>query len=336
MSELQMVWALAVSTLRPYVSWAYVHAGLSRVAQFPTLFIPPEVETIREAVKDNGRGVEERRARRLQAPLVACHAEDEEATSYATSRTRTKFSTLISDRVFSGDVGETSDRALIPAANVHRGASSPDVNRPAFCVSSYTKNLPNAPMSITAPYLQLVLAAFCSTAWTSTTAKIPFYIISNGETPSLGRPGLTPVGKQRAESCIPNIFSQLNIGLIITCTVDRDGEEGLNCPAANETAVPFATAFGINISTCATGDGADDDCPNNTLQKFNKNSNQSVLFVWDSTDMEDLLENVDTDAGLDNDQLALHPDLILAVNPKDLTNVGVTSMNCTGIDGTAA
>ncbi|KAF8127493.1 hypothetical protein K438DRAFT_2000780 [Mycena galopus ATCC 62051] len=149
------------------------------------------------------------------------------------------------------------------------------------------------------PYLQLVPAAFCSTAYTSTTAKVPFYIT------------------------VPFRL------------VDRDGEEGLNCPAANETAVPLATALGINISTCATGDGADDDCPNNTLQKFNKNSDQSVLFVWDSTDMEDLLENLDTDAGLENDQLALHPDLILAVNPKDLTNVGVTSMNCTGIDGTA-
>jgi hypothetical protein len=55
----------------------------------------------------------------------------------------------------------------------------------------------------------------------------------------------------------------------------------------------------------ATGDGADDDCPNNTLQKFNKKSNQSVLLVWDSSDMEDLIENVDTDAGLDNDQLGL-------------------------------
>ncbi|KAF7374092.1 Phosphoglycerate mutase family [Mycena sanguinolenta] len=184
-------------------------------------------------------------------------------------------------------------------------------------------------------FLQLLLAALGSTACTSEPAGIPFYIISNGETPSLGRPGLTPIGKQRAESCIPAIFSGLNIGLIITCTVDRDGEEGLNCAAANETAVPLATALGINISTCATGDGADDDCPNNTLQNFRKNSNQSVLFVWDSTDMEDLIENVDTDAGLDNDQLALHPDLIVTVNPNDLENAGLTSMNCTGIDGTA-
>ncbi|KAF8143224.1 hypothetical protein K438DRAFT_1994035 [Mycena galopus ATCC 62051] len=37
---------LAVSTLRPYVSWAYVHAGFSHIAQFPMLFIPQEVETM--------------------------------------------------------------------------------------------------------------------------------------------------------------------------------------------------------------------------------------------------------------------------------------------------
>ncbi|KAJ6549572.1 hypothetical protein DFH09DRAFT_1501886 [Mycena vulgaris] len=125
------------------------------------------------------------------------------------------------------------------------------------------------------------------------------------KTPSLGRLGLTPVGKQRAESCIPNVFSQLNIGLILTCTVDKDGEEGLNCPAANETALPLAKTLGINITTCGTGDGADDNCVHNNIQKFNKNSNQSVLIVWDSTDMEDLIENVDTDAGLDNDLLGL-------------------------------
>ncbi|KAJ6572888.1 hypothetical protein DFH09DRAFT_1460959 [Mycena vulgaris] len=148
--------------------------------------------------------------------------------------------------------------------------------------------------------LLLVLGAICSTA---STAKIPFYIITNAETPSLGRPGLTPVGKRRAESCIHNVFSQLNIGLILTCTVDRDGEAGLNCPAANETALPLAKTLGINITACGTGDGADDDCVHDKIQKFNKNSNRSVLIVWDSRDMEDLIENEDTDAGLDNDSL---------------------------------
>ncbi|KAJ7833082.1 hypothetical protein B0H13DRAFT_2370577 [Mycena leptocephala] len=56
---------------------------------------------------------------------------------------------------------------------------------------------------------------------------------------------------------------------------------------------------------CATGDGAGDDCVHDKIQKFNKNSNQSVLIVWDSTDMEDLIEDADKDTGLDNDSLGL-------------------------------
>jgi len=31
------------------------------------------------------------------------------------------------------------------------------------------------------------------------------YIITNAETPSLNLPGLTPVGKQRAEVCLPEV-----------------------------------------------------------------------------------------------------------------------------------
>ncbi|KAF7372884.1 STE3-domain-containing protein [Mycena sanguinolenta] len=60
MSSLQMVWALATTlynlvftlrytTLRPYTSWADVHSGFSRVAQFPTIFIPAEVEKMYHA-----------------------------------------------------------------------------------------------------------------------------------------------------------------------------------------------------------------------------------------------------------------------------------------------
>jgi hypothetical protein len=31
------------------------------------------------------------------------------------------------------------------------------------------------------------------------------YIITNAETPSLDRPGLTPIGLQRAQDCIPPV-----------------------------------------------------------------------------------------------------------------------------------
>ncbi|KAJ7868443.1 hypothetical protein B0H13DRAFT_1897096 [Mycena leptocephala] len=84
------------------------------------------------------------------------------------------------------------------------------------------------------------------------------------------------------------------------------------------------------IAVDGTGDGAEDDCVHDKIHKFNKNSNQSVLIVWDSTDMEYLIESVDTDAGLDNDSLGLHADLILTVNPGNLKSVGESSMNCTG------
>jgi hypothetical protein len=69
--------------------------------------------------------------------------------------------------------------------------------------------------------------------------------------------------------------------------------------------VHYACVTILIVLLSATGDGADDDCPSNTIKKFNKSSNQSVLIVWDSTDLEDLIENVDTDASLDNDSLGL-------------------------------
>lgn len=33
----------------------------------------------------------------------------------------------------------------------------------------------------------------------------PVYIISNAETPSLNLPGLTPIGKKRANKCLPAV-----------------------------------------------------------------------------------------------------------------------------------
>jgi hypothetical protein len=44
------------------------------------------------------------------------------------------------------------------------------------------------------------------------------------------------------------VFSQLNIGFILSCKVDKDGEEGLGCPVANQTATPLAQALGLNIT----------------------------------------------------------------------------------------
>ncbi|KAK1220651.1 hypothetical protein PQX77_016607 [Marasmius sp. AFHP31] len=184
------------------------------------------------------------------------------------------------------------------------------------------------------PIQFLLAAAFFTQSLAQATPKIPYYIITNAETPSLGRPGLTPVGRQRAESCIPSVFSQMNIGLIVTCKVDKDGEEGLGCPAANETALPLAKALNVNITTCGTGEESNDECVHNKIRTFNKESNQSVLIVWDALGMDDLMENADVnDAGLDEDTLGMHPDLILTVVSGKRT--GQSSMNCTALDGPA-
>ncbi|KAJ7733970.1 hypothetical protein B0H16DRAFT_1578759 [Mycena metata] len=179
-----------------------------------------------------------------------------------------------------------------------------------------------------------VFVCFAATAIAATAPAPPYYIITNAETLSLDRPGLTPIGKQRAENCIPAVFSQFNIGFILSCTVDKDGEEGLGCPVANETATPLAQALGLNITYCGTGEESNDDCVHDKIKAFLKTSNQSALVVWDATDMDSLLENADVnDAGLDEDSLGIHADLILTVVSGK--RVGQTSMNCTGLDGPA-
>ncbi|KAF7358828.1 Phosphoglycerate mutase family [Mycena sanguinolenta] len=183
-----------------------------------------------------------------------------------------------------------------------------------------------------------VFVCLAATTIAATTTQ-PYYIITNAETPSLNRPGLTPVGKQRAEDCIPEVFSQLNIGFILSCSVDKDGEEGLGCPVAVKTATPLAQALGLNITLCGTGEESNDDCVHDKVHAFLKASNQSALVVWDGTDMDSLLENADVnDAGLDEDSLGLQQvssfaDLILTVVSGK--RVGQTSMNCTGLDGPA-
>ncbi|KAL4246662.1 hypothetical protein ABKN59_008867 [Abortiporus biennis] len=172
--------------------------------------------------------------------------------------------------------------------------------------------------------------------------KNTVYIISNAETPSLGRPGLTPIGAQRAIDCVPGIFEPLDIGIIISCDISDDGEDGVNCPAAVLTATPLANQLGLDIVTCGTGDDSNDECVSNKLKKFAKNDTTSAaLIIWDSDGLDDLLENIDadfpdtdddnSDDDDDDDDLGTHPDVILTVVNNVITLQ--TSMNCTGIDG---
>ncbi|KAF7358829.1 ANK-REP-REGION domain-containing protein [Mycena sanguinolenta] len=72
-------------------------------------------------------------------------------------------------------------------------------------------------------------------------------------------------------------------------------------------------------------------------------STQSILIVWESDDMDDLLESLnlelaEPDDGIDTgeddeDDLAIYADIILTKNYKK--PIVETSMNCTGIDGQA-
>jgi len=76
------------------------------------------------------------------------------------------------------------------------------------------------------------------------------------------------------------------------------------------------------------------------MNAFAKNSTQNILIVWDFTDMDDLLENINVDFpdndddDEDDDNLGLHPDVILTATKATIKFQ--TSMNCTGIDGQAA
>ncbi|KAJ6452981.1 hypothetical protein C8R45DRAFT_1039958 [Mycena sanguinolenta] len=170
-----------------------------------------------------------------------------------------------------------------------------------------------------------VFVCLAAIAIAATAPLQPYYIITNAETPSLNRAGLTPVGQARAESCIPPIFSQLNIGFILSCSANS-----LGCAAANETAMPLAQALGLNITLSTTGS------VKSKVNAFLKASatNQSALVVWNASEMEDLFDDADVnDDGIDDDSLAIHPDVILTVvNGK---RTGQTSMNCTGVDGEA-
>ncbi|KAF7355895.1 Phosphoglycerate mutase family [Mycena venus] len=167
------------------------------------------------------------------------------------------------------------------------------------------------------------------------------YIITNAERPSLRRPGLSPIGMERAESCIPAVFHALNIGLIVVCTPDIKTNA---CIPANTTAAPLAASLGLVPDTsCGTGDDAEDDCVGDLLKKYAKHNIQSILIVWDSNETDDLLENLDLelpesddddDSGEDDeDDLAIYADIILIKNKKK--SLVESSMNCTGIDGQA-
>ncbi|KAH8073009.1 hypothetical protein BXZ70DRAFT_1013250 [Cristinia sonorae] len=182
----------------------------------------------------------------------------------------------------------------------------------------------------------LPLAALAAAAANNTV-----YIISNAETPSLNLPGLTPIGLQRAQDCLPSLLGPLNIGKIISCPVD---EEDNLCGETVATATPTANALGLTIDTsCGADEETDDDCVTKLINQFGKNSTQAVLIVWDVNAMDDLFENLDIDDDNeddddnddddDDDDGAAHFDVITTIVKKKVQSTA--SQSCSGIDGQA-
>ncbi|KAJ7794432.1 hypothetical protein B0H14DRAFT_2923131 [Mycena olivaceomarginata] len=161
------------------------------------------------------------------------------------------------------------------------------------------------------------------------------YIITNAETPSLDRPGLTPIGLQRRRiASLRSIFADLNLGLIIVC---KPNNKTGACMPANDNRLAARRVPGARARQ-PLRDVVRRLCRQYTDDLTPKNSTQAILVVWDSAEMGDLLENLDIelpggDDDDDADDVLSHADLLLIKNLKQ--TLIETSMNCTGIDGPA-
>ncbi|KAF8149633.1 hypothetical protein K438DRAFT_1988881 [Mycena galopus ATCC 62051] len=122
---------LAVSTRRPYVSWAYVHAGFSHIAQFPMLFIPQEVETMYyaawESLQDYKRefACVRRRFGVVHRTVLREKASQRKRglvfiLSFPAPPTPTKFRTASFDEVLFGYVSDTPYPYSSSSPDVHR------------------------------------------------------------------------------------------------------------------------------------------------------------------------------------------------------------------------
>jgi len=135
---------------------------------------------------------------------------------------------------------------------------------------------------------------------------------------------------------MPNVFANLNIGLVLSCPFDKDS--GL-CSETIATATPTANTLGLPVTTkCGAGEEDDDDCLSDFMRDFTKTSTQAILLVWDLNAMDDLFENLDISDGNDDDDdddnEVPHFDVITTVVKNHVTNT--TSMGCEGIDGQAS
>ncbi|KAF8148452.1 hypothetical protein B0H34DRAFT_737105 [Crassisporium funariophilum] len=205
-----------------------------------------------------------------------------------------------------------------------------------------------APLPFLIPLKSMAPSLFCSfvvaiaLALSVTAFNNTVYIISNAETPSLQLPGLTPIGLQRVQDCLPALLAPLDIGIVVSCPFDP--ESGA-CLATLATANPLATSLGLTVNTsCGADEETDDDCVTDLLKTFSKTSTQAMLVIWDLDQMDSLFENLDIDDdddddddadvdGDDDDDATPHFDVLTTIVKSKVTSV--VSQNCAGIDGQA-
>ncbi|KAF8896633.1 hypothetical protein BD779DRAFT_1668387 [Infundibulicybe gibba] len=178
---------------------------------------------------------------------------------------------------------------------------------------------------------QLIAIATLSSASLVSAFPNSIFVISNAETPSLGFDGLSPVGLQRAQECLPNLFgpsSEYDIGLIIACTPEVNTTV---CQTAVDTVTPLATSLNLNVDiSCGVRNTTTEECVNDVIFTFAAQSTQSVLVVWDRDYIDDLFDNFDLESD-EPDFPEDSSDVIFTIRNKHF--VAQTSENCPDIDG---
>ncbi|KIJ43693.1 hypothetical protein M422DRAFT_47766 [Sphaerobolus stellatus SS14] len=140
-------------------------------------------------------------------------------------------------------------------------------------------------MVSTASFILIILIATVSAKVNNT-----IYFISNAESPSFGRPGLTPVGFLRAQNCIPPLFKDLGIRKIISCPFN---EESGVCFSTNATVTSLTQGLNLPVDlSCGADENTDDDCVTKLINKFAKTSSQAIAIVWDFHNMNNQLEKL--------------------------------------------
>jgi hypothetical protein len=160
------------------------------------------------------------------------------------------------------------------------------------------------------------------------------YVIHEVESPGLGLDGLTPIGVERAQNCIPNVFRTKGIGKIITCTPDLVSGA---CYTALASVQPLADDLGLEVDTsCGSDEDADDDCVANLIDTFAATSTKAILVIWAASAEDNLYENLDIELPESDDDdggSILHHDEYVTI--RNGVFISFSSQDCPNIDGQA-